>query len=83
MPAAPTARACRRRSLAADEVNAGGGAGGRTLEVVAEDTQTSPEAAVLAVKKLVEVNEVHAVMGTWSSGVTLAVMPITTPPASP
>lgn len=65
-------------ALAADEINAGGGVCGRTLQIVSEDTQTSPDAAVLAVKKLVEVNKVQVVMGTWSSGVTLAVMPITT-----
>ncbi|MGQ9365263.1 ABC transporter substrate-binding protein [Azospirillum sp. ST 5-10] len=63
---------------AAEEINAAGGACGARIEVVAEDTQTSPEAAVLAAKKLVEVNKVQVVMGTWSSGVTLAVMPITT-----
>lgn len=63
--------------LAADEVNAAGGAAGRNFEVVAEDTQTMPDAAVLAAKKLVNVNNVDAVVGTWSSGVTLAVMPIT------
>lgn len=62
---------------AAAEVNALGGAGGRKLEVFTEDTQTQPEAAVLAAKKLVEVNRVQAVLGTWSSGVTLAVMPLT------
>jgi branched-chain amino acid transport system substrate-binding protein len=59
------------------EVNALGGAGGRKLEVFTEDSQTQPEAAVLAAKKLVEVNRVQAVIGTWSSGVTLAVMPLT------
>lgn len=64
--------------LAADEINAQGGACGAKIRVVSEDTQTSPDAAVLAAKKLVEVNKVQAVMGTWSSGVTLAVMPITT-----
>jgi branched-chain amino acid transport system substrate-binding protein len=64
--------------FAAEEVNAAGGAGGRKLEVFAEDTQTTPDAAVTAVKKLIEVNKVQIVMGTWSSGVTLAVMPITT-----
>ncbi len=64
--------------LAAEEINAAGGACGTRIAVVAEDTQTSPEAAVLAAKKLVEVNKVQVVMGTWSSGVTLAVMPITT-----
>ena len=63
--------------FAADEVNANGGAAGRKLEVSAEDTQTTPDAAVLAAKKLVNVNDVDAVLGTWSSGVTLAVMPIT------
>jgi branched-chain amino acid transport system substrate-binding protein len=63
--------------FAADQVNAAGGAGGRTLKVFAEDTQTQPEAAVLAAKKLIEVNKVQAILGTWSSSVTLAVMPLT------
>jgi branched-chain amino acid transport system substrate-binding protein len=64
--------------MAAEEVNQTGGVCGRMLEVTAEDTQTSPDAAVLAVKKLIEVNGAQVIMGTWSSGVTLAVMPITT-----
>ncbi len=64
--------------FAVDEINEAGGAAGRTLEVFAEDTQTTPDAAVTAVKKLIEVNKVQIVMGTWSSGITLAVMPITT-----
>jgi branched-chain amino acid transport system substrate-binding protein len=63
--------------LAAEEVNAAGGAGGRKIEVFSEDTQTKPDAAVLAAKKLIDVNKVQAVLGTWSSGVTLAVMPLT------
>lgn len=63
--------------MAIDEINAAGGAGGRKLEAFAEDTQTRPEAAVLAAKKLIDVNKVQAVLGTWSSGVTLAVMPLT------
>lgn len=62
---------------AAEAVNAAGGAGGRKLEVVAEDTQTQPQAAVLAAKKLIEINKVQAVLGTWASGVTLAVIPLT------
>ena len=60
-----------------DEINAAGGAGGRLLQLFTEDTQTKPDAAVLAAKKLIEVNKVQAVLGTWSSGVTLAVMPLT------
>ena len=62
--------------LAAEEVNAAGGVAGRKVEVFAEDTQTAPEAGVLAAKKLIEVNKVHAIVGTWSSGVAAAVMPI-------
>ena len=62
---------------AAEMVNAAGGAAGRKLEVSAEDTQTQPQAAVLAAKKLIEVNKVQAVLGTWASGVSLAVAPLT------
>ena len=63
--------------IAVAEVNATGGAGGRKLELFNEDGQTKPDAAVLAAKKLIEVNKVQAILGTWSSGVTLAVMPLT------
>ncbi|HVO89504.1 MAG TPA: ABC transporter substrate-binding protein [Casimicrobiaceae bacterium] len=63
--------------MAADEINATGGAGGRRIEVFAEDSQTAPDAGVLAAKKLIEVNKVHAILGTWSSGVAAAVMPLT------
>jgi branched-chain amino acid transport system substrate-binding protein len=62
---------------AAEAVNAAGGAAGRKIEVISEDTQTSPQAAVLAAKKLIDVNKVRAVLGTWSSGVSLAVVPLT------
>jgi branched-chain amino acid transport system substrate-binding protein len=62
---------------AAEAVNAAGGAAGRKIEVVSEDTQTSPQAAVLAAKKLIDVNKVQAILGTWSSGVSLAVVPLT------
>ena len=63
--------------IAVDEVNAAGGAGGKRIEMFAEDGQTKPDAAVLAAKKLIEVNRVQALIGTWSSGVSLAVMPLT------
>jgi branched-chain amino acid transport system substrate-binding protein len=61
---------------AAETVNAAGGAAGRQIQVVAEDSQTNPQAGVLAAKKLIEVNKVQAIVGTWSSGVTLAVLPL-------
>ena len=63
--------------FAAEEVNAAGGAAGRKLEVFSEDDQTSPNAAVLAAKKLLEVHRVQAILGTWASGVSLAVLPMT------
>jgi branched-chain amino acid transport system substrate-binding protein len=62
---------------AAEAVNAAGGAAGRKIEVISDDTQTNPQAGVLAAKKLIEVNKVQAILGTWSSGVSLAVVPLT------
>jgi branched-chain amino acid transport system substrate-binding protein len=67
---------------AAQGLNAAGGAGGRKFEVFAEDDQTQPEPAVLAAKKLAEINGVQAIIGTWSSGSTLAVMNAVTQPDS-
>lgn len=63
--------------IAAHAINRAGGACGRTIKVISADTQTSPDAAVVAAKKLVDVDKVNAVLGTWSSGVSLAVLPIT------
>lgn len=63
--------------IAIDEVNAAGGAAGRKLELFSEDDQTKPDAGVLAAKKLIDVNKVEALIGTWASGVTLAVLPLT------
>lgn len=63
-------------AFAIDEVNVAGGAGGRKLQMFAEDSQTSADAAVLAARKLIEINKVDAILGTWSSGETLAIMPM-------
>jgi len=63
--------------FALDEVKKAGGVDGRPIGVFAEDTQTSPDAAVLAVRKLIDANKVEAILGTWSSSVSLAVQPIT------
>ena len=63
--------------FALDEVKKAGGVDGRAIEVYAEDTQTSPDAAVLAARKLIDANKVQAILGTWSSSVSLAVQPIT------
>lgn len=58
------------------EVNAAGGLLGRRVETVLEDDQTNPEAAVRAARKLIDVNKVPAILGTWASAVTTAVAPL-------
>ncbi len=59
-----------------DEVNKAGGVIGRQIELVVEDDQTNPEAAVRAARKLIDVNKVPVIMGTWASAVTTAVAPL-------
>jgi branched-chain amino acid transport system substrate-binding protein len=58
------------------EVNAAGGVLGRKVELVSEDDQTNPDAAVRAARKLIDVDKVAAIMGTWASAVTTAVAPL-------
>lgn len=59
-----------------DEVNAAGGVLGRQIALVSEDSQTNPEAGVRAARKLIDVDKVSAIMGTWASAVTTAVAPL-------
>lgn len=59
-----------------DEVNAAGGVLGRKIELIVEDDQTNPEAGVRAARKLIDVDKVSAIMGTWASSVTTAVAPL-------
>src|SRR5688572_28843069 len=60
----------------AQEVNAAGGVLGHQVQLVSEDDQTNPEAAVRAARKLIDVDKVAAIMGTWASAVTTAVAPL-------
>ena len=60
----------------ADEVNAAGGILGRKIEIISEDDQTNPEAGVRAARKLIDVDKVSAILGTWASSVTTAVAPL-------
>ena len=66
----------RAAQLVVAEVNAAGGVLGRKLEVVNEDDQTNPEAGVRAARKLIDVDKVIAICGTWASSVTSAVAPL-------
>ena len=59
-----------------DEVNAAGGVLGRKVVLVSEDDQTNPDAGVRAARKLIDVDKVSAIVGTWASAVTTAVAPL-------
>jgi len=59
-----------------DEVNGAGGLLGKQIELVVEDSETNPEAAVRAARKLIDVDKIPAIMGTWASAVTTAVVPL-------
>jgi branched-chain amino acid transport system substrate-binding protein len=59
-----------------DEANRAGGILGRQVELIVEDDQTSPEAAVRAARKLIDADGVSVLIGVWSSAVTAAVAPL-------
>ena len=49
---------------------------GKKIEVVFEDTETKPEVAVQKATKLLEEDKVDFLVGSSSSGDTLAVLPL-------
>ena len=49
---------------------------GRKIEFIVEDTETKPEVAVQKATKLLEEDEVDFLVGSSSSGDTLAVLPL-------
>lgn len=57
--------------LAVKEINAAGGAAGNMLVVAVGDDQTNPQVGVDAAKKLVELENVAALIGALPSGVTI------------
>jgi len=59
------------------QVNDAGGLLGRPIKIVIEDDQTNPKEAVTAVNKLLQQDKVVAVLGSSTSGSTLAIKPIT------
>jgi len=66
--------------LAAQEINDAGGVMGQDIVLKQADSQTSPSPAVDAARQLVESDKVAAVVGSLSSGVTLAVAEAVTVP---
>lgn len=62
--------------LVVDQVNRNGGVNGREIVLVQENSETNPEVAVRAARKLIDADRVIAILGTWSSSVTLGIMPL-------
>ena len=61
--------------LAAEEINAAGGIGGRRLELVTRDDYADPDSAVFVANDLYH-SDVAAVVGHLFSGTTLAASPV-------
>lgn len=62
--------------LAAKNINAAGGIGGRQIQLVIADYQTDATAGVSEVKRLVHQEKIELMVGPTYSQVTLAVLPI-------
>jgi ABC-type branched-subunit amino acid transport system substrate-binding protein len=61
---------------AAEAINKAGGVAGREIAVIVADTQTNPDATVAGGHKLIDLDRVSAVVGTWASADTTAVAPL-------
>ncbi len=59
-----------------EKTNAAGGINGRKVELIAYDDKSDQNEAVLSMKKLLEQDKVSAVIGSSSSGNTLAIIPL-------
>jgi branched-chain amino acid transport system substrate-binding protein len=58
--------------IAIDEANAQGGINGRKLAMVMEDTESNPTKAVMALKKVLEAEDVVAIIGPTLTGTAMA-----------
>ena len=58
--------------LAIDEVNTQGGINGSKLEMVMGDTESNPTKAVMALKKVLESEDVVAIIGPTTTGTAMA-----------
>lgn len=62
--------------LAVEEINAAGGVNGQNFELISEDDEGNPEKSVSAYKKLVTKDGVKLIVGSLTSGCTLAITPL-------
>lgn len=59
-----------------DAVNAAGGINGRQIALTVEDDQTNPDASVRGARKLIDIDKVAAIVGTYASAGTVAIAPL-------
>jgi branched-chain amino acid transport system substrate-binding protein len=62
--------------IAETEINGAGGVRGHPVQIVIEDDQSNPEAAVRAAHKLLDVDKVVSIGGSYASAVTSAIAPL-------
>lgn len=63
--------------MAVNEINAAGGINGRPIEIISEDDENDATTAVSVVNKLINSDEVVALIGSVNSSVTLAALEVT------
>ncbi|QLH70500.1 ABC transporter substrate-binding protein [Rhodopseudomonas palustris] len=73
-PYGPEIADAHRRVVEA--VNKAGGVLGREVKLTVENSETNPEAAVRAARKLIDVDRVIAILGTWESSSTIGIQPL-------
>ena len=62
--------------LAKNEINNQGSINGYSLKIIYEDDQADPKVGTNAMQKLVTIDKVPVVLGSWASGVVVASAPI-------
>lgn len=65
--------------LAVEDINAAGGAGGRQLEFIVEDDQTTTKGAIDKARKLIGQDKVDAIVGMIASLERVAALSVTSP----
>ncbi len=62
--------------LAEREINEAGGVLDRPIKLLLQDGKADPAESLSAAQKLLDRDQVHALIGAWASSATLAVMPL-------
>jgi len=66
----------RGLEVAIDEINGNGGVGGRPIELIIRDDESTPAKGVAAARELIEQEQVAAIFGGLDSPVSLAMLPV-------